>query len=151
MLSLLSFHGERGGDVEYLRGKLVIGPWSEKTASLIVKKADISHSDVAYDLAAFRRALAFHEGHVRKVCFSSAVQNVVVPSGRYCPCFDCVSEIVTYRRYAACVACATAVAAWMPQPWNDYASRRNRRFSDWRVVVVQLTLALGTNVQQACV
>jgi hypothetical protein len=104
----LSFHGGRGGAVAYLRGKLVIGPWSDRAASLVVTKADISHHDVEYDLVALRRALTFHEMHVRHVCFSgaiSAIPSAVVPSGRYCSCFDCVTEIVTYQRYAACVAC----------------------------------------------
>jgi hypothetical protein len=80
---------------------------------LVVTKADISHHDVEYDLVALRRALTFHEMHVRHVCFSgaiSAIPSAVVPSGRYCSCFDCVTEIVTYQRYAACVACVVCVA-----------------------------------------
>ena len=95
-----------GATVPYLKGRLLWGVWATRDSGetrLLVKKADVRKT-VEYDYSAYEGAKTFHNHYTRRVCFSDAVpaelSNLVSgPENAYCSCFDCLTELVTYKKY----------------------------------------------------
>jgi hypothetical protein len=111
-LSLLKFRlpytltGVPGAKVPYLKGRLLWGVWATKDSGetrLLVKKSEIGKTAV-YDYADYEGAKTFHNHYTRRVCFADAVPPelahlVFGPSNPFCSCFDCLTELVTYKKY----------------------------------------------------
>lgn len=95
-----------GATVSYLKGRLLWGVWATRDSGetrLLVKKADVRKS-VDYDYEAYERARTFHNHYTRRVCFADAVPAelshlVFGAENAYCSCFDCLTELVTYKKY----------------------------------------------------
>ena len=120
--SLLKFrlpYTLKAGDrVPYLKGRLIWGVWPTQDSGetrLIVRRADIGEEH-AYDFSAYEGAKTFHNHYTRRVCFADQVPRelaplVFGPRNLYCSCFDCLSELVTYKRYLE----EAHVAAFSPE------------------------------------
>ena len=112
-LSLLKFRLPytvgAGKKVPYLRGRLVFGVWPPEDSGetrLLVRKADLGPGapETEYDFTTYEGVKTFHNHYTRKVCFADAVPPelahlVFGPNNLYCSCYDCLSELVTYKKY----------------------------------------------------
>ena len=98
-----------GAKVPYLKGLLLWGVWATQDSGetrLLVKKADVGpkKKDAVYDYAAYEGAKTFHNHYTRRTCFADSVPPelahlVFGPDNAYCSCFDCLTELVTYKKY----------------------------------------------------
>ena len=99
----LPYSLKHGDTFEYIKGDILYGIWPKETSGetrLLIKKSDISKSKL-YDFKNYEEIMFFHNKYTRPFCFD-LIDNYEKynKNGLYCPCYDCISELVALDNYS---------------------------------------------------
>ncbi len=110
--SLLKFRfpylPHRTKTMPYLKGDLYYGVWPKATSGetrLLVSRSSAEQVQ-KYDFKAYEENLHFHNVVRRRHCFAGQLrlsedEQKLIDSGKYCSCYDCLSELAIYKTYIA--------------------------------------------------
>ena len=104
-LSLVKFrmpyslkHGEK---LEYLKGEILYGIWPKETSGetrLLIHKENVKKLK-QYDFKNYEQVMFFHNKYTRPFCFD-IIEKYKKYKDIYCPCYDCISELVALDNYS---------------------------------------------------
>jgi hypothetical protein len=101
----MSYHMKHGESLRYLKGTILYGIWPKQQSGetrLLVEKEDTG-KEINYDFKDYEESMFFHNKFVRSYCFpisDELKQFMRPPKNIYCPCYDCVSELLILQEYS---------------------------------------------------
>ena len=132
-LSLVKFrmpyslkHGE---SLEYIKGDILFGIWPKGTSGetrLLIKKSNISKLK-KYDFKQYEELMFFHNKYTRPFCFD-LIEKYNKYLNHYCPCYDCISELVTLDNYCQVYSrdLDAIVNIMLTLPAKDFFAKKNK-------------------------
>ena len=130
-LSLVKFrmpyslkHGET---LEYLKGDILYGVWPKETSGetrLLIRKENVKKLK-QYDFKSYEEVMFFHNKYTRPFCFD-IIEQYEKYTDTYCPCYDCISELVALDNYSKvhkALSMDNAVAIMKKLPAKNFYSK----------------------------